>query len=98
MGVRFSILDRFCVEREIKDSYISIHNSRYDFKFKISYIEVQGEKYIINLKPEYEDLKNISKETDISLKKLEDIVKRKILEDIGESNFLKNVRIKKKKE
>jgi hypothetical protein len=83
LGVRFSVIDRFCVEREIITSEILLSEKTFTFKYKLSYLESNQERYIINVKPEFEDLKTISRETQIPLKKVDFIAKNQILEEIG---------------
>jgi len=68
LGIRYNVINRICIEREIKKIKISIENNEYDLCYKISFIQIEGKKKIINIKPEYEDLKKISIKTGIPVK------------------------------
>ena len=70
LGVRFNTINRVCVERKVETRNIEINGKNYDLKFKISFFETQKGKKIVNIKPEYEDLKRISENTGIPLKKI----------------------------
>jgi uncharacterized protein (TIGR00299 family) protein len=74
LGVRFDIINRICINRKIENKSIEINNKTYDIDYKISYIESDNGLEIINIKPEYEDLKKISEDTGISMKKIQLIV------------------------
>jgi len=70
LGVRINTLSRVCVDREIQKRELSINNQIFEVNFKISYLQAPKEKSIVNIKPEYEDLKNISEKTGLGLKEL----------------------------
>ncbi|MHA1472715.1 MAG: nickel insertion protein, partial [Promethearchaeota archaeon] len=54
----------------IVNEKIDVNGKVYDLKFKISFIK-KGEKIeIINVKPEFEDLSLISKETSLPIKEI----------------------------
>ncbi|TFF88706.1 MAG: LarC family nickel insertion protein, partial [Promethearchaeota archaeon] len=97
LGVRVSIIDRFCVDRVLKESQINIFDKIYEFSYKLSYFETYGEKYIVNVKPEFEDLKKISNNTGVSLKKLKELVITQIVNEIDKNKFVKKFKTKKKK-
>ena len=78
LGVRYSILDRLCVDRIIEIRTIEINNNDYHVHFKVSYIELENSKKIVNVKPEYEDLRKISKDTGISVREIQFIIQAKI--------------------
>jgi uncharacterized protein (TIGR00299 family) protein len=71
LGVRFNIINRVCVNRKIERKNIEIHKKSYEIDFKISYIESDKGLEIVNIKPEYEDLKKISQDTGLALKKIQ---------------------------
>jgi len=78
LGVRFNTITRICVERKIETHNIEINGKLYEIRFKISYIESQKGKEIVNIKPEYEDLKYISEKLELSVKKIQLIVQSKL--------------------
>ena len=71
LGVRINTMNRVCVDRIIEKKEIEIENKVYDLRYKISYIESEKQRKIINIKPEYEDLKSISNQSGFSIKKVE---------------------------
>jgi uncharacterized protein (TIGR00299 family) protein len=71
LGVRFSIVNRVCVERILEKRIIEIEGKRFDVNFKISYIASEKGKEIVNIKPEFEDIRKISEELGIAIKKVE---------------------------
>jgi uncharacterized protein (TIGR00299 family) protein len=70
LGVRMNTIKRVCVDRKIEYKNIIIKNKNYDIRYKISFIENENEKKIINIKPEYEDLRKISENSGLSIKKV----------------------------
>ncbi|MFX1530491.1 MAG: nickel pincer cofactor biosynthesis protein LarC [Promethearchaeota archaeon] len=78
LGVRYSIVNRLCVDRIIEIRTIEINNKDYPINFKVSYTELENSKKIVNIKPEYEDLKKISKDTGISVREIQFIIQAKI--------------------
>ncbi|MFX1343721.1 MAG: nickel pincer cofactor biosynthesis protein LarC [Promethearchaeota archaeon] len=78
LGVRYSIVDRLCVDRILEIRTIEINNKDYTINFKVSYTELENSKKIVNIKPEYEDLKKISKDTGISVREIQFIIQAKI--------------------
>ena len=73
-------IKRICIEREFKTLNLKISGKVYQITFKIAFIKVNNEIKILNVKPEYEDLKKISKESGLSLKKLMILCQPKITE------------------
>ena len=47
---------------------IEIEEKRYDIQYKISFIDEDKGKRIVNIKPEYENLKNISQSLGVPVK------------------------------
>jgi len=70
LGVRFNTIKRVCINREIIKAKIQVQENTYEVSYKISYYITEKDKKIINVKPEYEDLKKISMETGIPVKEL----------------------------
>jgi uncharacterized protein (TIGR00299 family) protein len=70
LGIRFYTIKRVCVDRKFKKSKIDINSKTYELNFKISYIKMNDEINVINVKPEFEDLKRISKESNLSIKEI----------------------------
>jgi pyridinium-3,5-bisthiocarboxylic acid mononucleotide nickel chelatase len=71
LGVRFTTINRVCVERTIETLQLSIMEEKVAVNYKISYIQEEEGKYIINIKPEYDDLKKISKKLNLPLSKIQ---------------------------
>ena len=78
LGVRYSIINRVCVDRTIEKHIIEINKKDYSVNFKFSYIELENSKEIVNVKPEFEDIKKISEESGISVRKIQLIIQAKI--------------------
>ena len=68
LGVRFYTIKRVCVDRKFEKSKIDINSKTYELNFKISYVKMDEEINVINVKPEFEDLKRISKESTLAIK------------------------------
>ncbi|MFX1409645.1 MAG: nickel pincer cofactor biosynthesis protein LarC [Promethearchaeota archaeon] len=80
LGVRFNTINRVCIERRIESQNIEINGQSFNLNFKISYIESEKGREIVNVKPEYEDLKKISVISGLSVKKLHTIAQSQIKE------------------
>ncbi len=80
LGVRYSIMNRVCVDRTIEKHIIEINKKDYSVNFKVSYIELENSKEIVNVKPEYEDIRKISEESGISVRKIQFIIQAKIIQ------------------
>lgn len=78
LGVRFNIINRVCINRRIERKSIDVNEKTYEINYKISFIESEKGKEMINIKPEYKDLKKISEETGITVKKIQLLVNSKI--------------------
>ncbi|MFW9876489.1 MAG: nickel pincer cofactor biosynthesis protein LarC [Candidatus Thorarchaeota archaeon] len=74
LGVRFKIVNRVCINRKNEKERIEINKKSYDINYKVSFIESDKGSEIINIKPEYEDLRKISEDAGISIKKLQLII------------------------
>jgi uncharacterized protein (TIGR00299 family) protein len=71
LGVRMSIMERVCIDRKTEYHKIEINEKKYELGFKISFIDDGISKKIINIKPEYEDMKKISEDSGLSVKKIQ---------------------------
>ena len=70
LGVRFNTIKRVCIDREIIITKIQINENEYDLRYKVSYFQTEKDKKVVNIKPEYEDLKNISRSTGRSVREI----------------------------
>ncbi|MFX1381507.1 MAG: nickel pincer cofactor biosynthesis protein LarC [Promethearchaeota archaeon] len=70
LGVRVNTIERVCIDRKIEKRTIEVNNKKYEIRVKISFINLPKEQKIINIKPEYEDLKKISKLSGLPVKKV----------------------------
>ena len=71
LSVRMNIVERVCIDRQNKLHKIKINSKEYELHYKISFIEIEGKKKIINIKPEFEDLKRISEISGFPIKKVQ---------------------------
>lgn len=78
LGVRFNIFNRVCVKRRFEKRNIEIKGNRYEINYKISFIESDKGLEIVNIKPEFDDLKKISKLTSLPVRKIRLIALAKI--------------------
>ncbi|MFX1306129.1 MAG: nickel pincer cofactor biosynthesis protein LarC [Promethearchaeota archaeon] len=78
LGVRFNIIDRVCIDRKLEKINITINEKTYEINYKISFIKSEKGIEIINIKPEFEDLKRISEETGVPVKKIQVIAQEGI--------------------
>jgi len=70
LGVRFYSSKRVCIDRKIVNEKIEINGKWYELNFKISLIKKGEKTEIINIKPEFEDLSLISKETSLTVREI----------------------------
>ena len=84
LGVRFSTIKRVCVERKFDDRSIEIKEKTYNLRYKISYIDSDSGRKIVNIKPEYNDLKKISEESGFNVKEILFIAQEKIQDILNE--------------
>lgn len=78
LGVRIYPVQRHIAIKEIKTETLSFMGNKYEIKIKISKI---GEK-IVNIKPEFDDIKLISKKTGKSIKEIKEFVESHIQKSI----------------
>ena len=79
LGVRFQIVQRVCVERNLKKEPIVIENEDYMITFKISFYKSSQNYHIINIKPEFEDLNKVSQKTGLPIKIVEFYAQEKLV-------------------
>jgi hypothetical protein len=70
-GIRINEINRITLERNIIIIQVTINHSKYDVKVKIT---KDSSNNIINIKPEFNDLKNIANSEDSSLKAIQELV------------------------
>ncbi|MFW9945329.1 MAG: nickel pincer cofactor biosynthesis protein LarC [Candidatus Odinarchaeota archaeon] len=70
LGVRFNTIKRVCIDREIINTKIQINNYEYEIRYKVSYFHTEKGKKVVNIKPEFEDLKKISMLTERPVKEI----------------------------
>ena len=80
LGVRYCINNRVCIDRIIEKKIIKIESKEYEVDFKISYINLENGKDIVNVKPEYEDIKKISEDSGIPVRRVQFLLNAKIKE------------------
>ncbi len=78
LGVRFKIINRICINRKFQKRLIKINEKSYTLNYKVSYFESNKEINIVNIKPEYEDLKKISETTNLTIKQVQLIAQSNI--------------------
>ena len=89
LGVRFNIINRVCINRKIERKSIEINEKVYELNYKISYMESESGIEIVNIKPEYEDLKKISEDTGLAVKKVQLIALAKVQQIYDKYRILK---------
>jgi uncharacterized protein (TIGR00299 family) protein len=65
LGIRYELIKRVCIDRVIEKIAIQIQGKKYEITYKISFIARESGKEIVNIKPEYQDLKRISEELNL---------------------------------
>ncbi|MFX1448307.1 MAG: nickel pincer cofactor biosynthesis protein LarC [Promethearchaeota archaeon] len=70
LGVRFYTSTRVCIDRKFEKCSIEINHHKYDLNLKISYVQLHDTIKILNIKPEFEDLRRISKQTKVPIKEI----------------------------
>ncbi|MFO8018672.1 MAG: nickel pincer cofactor biosynthesis protein LarC [Promethearchaeia archaeon] len=83
LGVRYETIQRICVERKIDTLEIPWKGKKFKIRCKISYIGEGKAQKIVNVKPEYDDLYEISIKTKEPVRK----VRIKIMEHISKKFF-----------
>ncbi|MFX1389346.1 MAG: nickel pincer cofactor biosynthesis protein LarC [Promethearchaeota archaeon] len=80
LGVRFNIINRICIAREFEKRSIEINYETYEVNYKVSYFKSEQGIKVVNIKPEYEDLKKISDTTKLAIKQVQLLAQSKIKE------------------
>ena len=70
LGVRYHTSKRVCVDRKFEKCTIKVNEKKYEVNLKISFIQLQDQIKIVNVKPEFEDLKRISNQANLTLKEV----------------------------
>jgi uncharacterized protein (TIGR00299 family) protein len=70
LGVRVYTNKRVCVDRKFEKCSIKVNDEKFEISLKLSYIQMQDGIKVINVKPEFEDLKKISINTNMTLKEV----------------------------
>lgn len=78
LGVRYHTINRVCILRTFEKQTVEINEKKYEVNLKISYIESVNGKEIVNIKPEYEDIKKISIDSGIPVRKVQLIIQSHI--------------------
>ena len=83
-GIRINEINRISLKRNIIIIQVNINHSKYDVKIKITR---DSSNNIINIKPEFTDLKHISDTEDSSLKSIQEIVMYQIFKKFKENSY-----------
>lgn len=83
-GIRINEINRITLERNIIIMQVIVNESQYNIKVKITR---DSSNNIINIKPEFEDLKKISEFENKSLKTIQELVMYQIYKKIKASNY-----------
>ncbi|MFW9894509.1 MAG: nickel insertion protein, partial [Candidatus Thorarchaeota archaeon] len=86
LGVRYSTMERVCIDRSHEIRNVEINGKKYEANFKISSLKSLTDEEIINIKPEYEDLKKISLDSGIPVRKVQFILQGYINQNILKKN------------
>jgi len=70
LGVRMYTIKRVCIERKLEPVKLLIDEKPFIINYKISYVMKEKKIQIVNIKPEYEDLKKISYDTGYTIKEI----------------------------
>jgi uncharacterized protein (DUF111 family) len=85
-GIRINEINRISLKRNIIIIQVNINHSKYDVKIKITR---DSSNNIINIKPEFTDLKHISDNENRSLKSIQEIVMYHIFKKFKENSYEK---------
>lgn len=87
LGVRYHNINRVCILRTFEKQTIEINEKKYEINLKISYVESVNGKEVVNIKPEYEDIKRISIDSGIPVRKVQLIIQSNLkYNDLRNSN------------
>ena len=71
LGVRINKVERVCIDRKTESHKILIKGVEYPLNYKISFMKIDDKKKIVNIKPEYDDLRRISNDSGLSIIKVQ---------------------------
>jgi hypothetical protein len=83
-GIRINEINRITLERNIIIIQVTVNHSKYDIKVKITR---DSSNNIINIKPEFNDLKKISDIEDSSLKAIQELVMYQIFKKFKGNSY-----------
>ncbi|HEX2487519.1 MAG TPA: nickel insertion protein, partial [Nitrososphaeraceae archaeon] len=83
-GIRINEINRITLERNIIIIKVTINHSKYDVKVKIT---KDSSNNIINIKPEFNDLKKIANSEDSSLKAIQELVMFQIFKKFKANSY-----------
>lgn len=83
-GIRINEINRITLERNIIILQVTVNHSKYDIKVKITR---DSSNNIINIKPEFNDLKKISDIEDSSLKAIQELVMYQIFKKFKGNSY-----------
>ena len=83
LGVRYYTSKRVCIDRKFEKCAIEINNEKYELTLKISYIPMRDYIKVINVKPEFEDLRRISKQTNLTIKEISTFCQSEVEKHFG---------------
>ncbi len=83
-GIRINEINRITLERNIISLKVIVNHSKYDIKVKITR---DSSNNIINIKPEFNDLKKISDIEESSLKSIQELVMYQIFKKFKENSY-----------
>ncbi|TFF63491.1 MAG: DUF111 family protein, partial [Promethearchaeota archaeon] len=78
LGVRYYTTDRICVDRELGTCTVELNGLDYDIRYKLSYYLIGNDKKIVNIKPEYDDLRKLRQQTGFSIKYLTQLLQAEL--------------------
>ena len=83
-GIRINEFNRITLERNIIIIKVTINHSKYDVKVKIT---KDSSNNIINIKPEFDDLRKIANSEDSSLKAIQELVMFQIFKKFKANSY-----------
>ena len=83
-GIRINEINRITLERNIIIIKVTINHSKYDVKVKIT---KDSSNNIINIKPEFNDLRKIANSEDSSLKAIQELVMFQIFKKFKANSY-----------
>jgi uncharacterized protein (DUF111 family) len=81
LGARVQEIKRVVIPRNLITTSMPIKDKSFNIRVKIAR-DLRGD--VINVKPEFEDIKNISRAMDLPIKRVMDLVKAETIQRFGE--------------